>query len=98
MVQISGSFKKNFLNGYKEKLNYIKFNKKITWMYVKKKKKCKYMKYNHLFLLTKKSCGRNITLIFVIKCIFVGLNFIVVIIFLVFLKRLRIIFGGQNYL
>ena len=49
-----------------------------------KKKKRKYMKYNHLFLLTKKSCGRNITLIFVIKCIFVGLNFIVVIIFIIF--------------
>ena len=53
-------------------------------MYVKKKKG-KYMKYDHLFLLTKKkSCECNITLIFVIKCIFVGFNFIVVIIFIIF--------------
>ena len=59
-------------------------------MYVKKKKKCKYMKYNHLFLLTKKSCGCNITLIFVIKYIFVGLNFIVVIIFIIFVFFLNV--------
>ena len=59
-------------------------------MYVKKKKKHKYMKYNHLFLLTKKICGCNITLIFVIKYIFVGLNFIVVIIFIIFVFFLNV--------
>ena len=46
-------------------------------MYVTKKHK--YMKYYHFFLLIKNYCGYSITLIFVVKYIFVGLNFIIII-------------------
>ena len=50
----------NFLGSSLRKLNYIKFNKEITWIYQhhKKNKKWKYMNYYNFFLLTKRE--RNV--------------------------------------